>query len=89
MPVSSWSKDYDLWVAHYNVPAPRLPKDWLSFKIHQYTSSGSVNGISGRVDMNNFMGTEAELRKYAGLESPEILEINASKEVDKIIINLV
>ena len=41
-------KKYDKWVAHYDGYTPKM-----EYGIHQYSSSGSVSGISGRVDMNN------------------------------------
>jgi GH25 family lysozyme M1 (1,4-beta-N-acetylmuramidase) len=46
---------YPLWVAHWGVTRPSLPaRNWAgrSYSVWQYTSSGSVPGISGRVDMN-------------------------------------
>ena len=42
-----------LWVAHYGVQRPTLPRGWTSYWLWQYTSSGSVDGIAGRVDMNS------------------------------------
>jgi lysozyme len=41
-----------LWVAHYEVQSPTLPRGWTSYWLWQYTSSGRVDGIAGRVDMN-------------------------------------
>ena len=38
---------YPLWLAHWDVAEPAFPCD-----LWQYSSSGYVNGISGRVDMN-------------------------------------
>jgi lysozyme len=43
---------YPLWIASYGVPAPRLPAGWKSYTIWQYSSSGSVPGISGPVDLD-------------------------------------
>lgn len=40
--------DYDIWIAYYGTPL-YYP---YHFDIWQYTSSGSVNGISGNVDLN-------------------------------------
>jgi GH25 family lysozyme M1 (1,4-beta-N-acetylmuramidase) len=46
---SSW-----LWIAHYGVDKPmKIPK-WGEYVGHQYSESGSVNGVNGNVDMNNF-----------------------------------
>lgn len=46
---------YPLWVANFDVPRPLVPaQDWAGegWSIWQYTSSGSVRGISGAVDKN-------------------------------------
>lgn len=41
---------YDIWVAHFYVDAPSYTRS--SYGIWQYTDSGSVNGISGDVDLD-------------------------------------
>ena len=46
---------YPLWVAQWGVSKPLVPaQNWggRSWSVWQWTSSGSVAGISGRVDMN-------------------------------------
>jgi lysozyme len=46
---------YPLWVAEWGVSKPSVPAGFWAgrgWSVWQYTSSGSVNGISGRVDMN-------------------------------------
>lgn len=56
----SWEKynfgDYPLWIAHWNVDEPRLPKSWKqsekSWTCWQYSSKGKVNGIKGDVDLD-------------------------------------
>ena len=52
--MNEWSQ-YDVWLAHYtgtDDPANN-PSDYKgSYQIWQYTSTGSVYGISGNVDMN-------------------------------------
>lgn len=57
-------KSYPGWIAHYGV---QKPMD-TGFNVvgHQYTEKGSVNGISGNVDMNNF--TEAILISKASVK---------------------
>jgi lysozyme len=53
--------DYALWYVRYR-RTPNLPEDrhgnliWPRFTIWQHTSSGHVQGISGRVDLNRFNG---------------------------------
>ncbi|MFN4168681.1 MAG: glycoside hydrolase family 25 protein [Pannonibacter phragmitetus] len=49
--------EYPLWVADYTTaPAPTLPPDWTGYAFWQYSQSGTVNGISGAVDLD-VMGT--------------------------------
>jgi GH25 family lysozyme M1 (1,4-beta-N-acetylmuramidase) len=46
---------YPLWVAEWGVSRPSVPaNNWAGrgYSVWQYTSSGSVSGISGRVDMD-------------------------------------
>ena len=40
--------NYDVWLAHYTDKTDYQ----YPYTIWQYTSSGTVNGIAGRVDMN-------------------------------------
>lgn len=42
---------YPLWIANYGVSSPSVPL-WTDWSIWQYSSTGSVNGISGNVDMD-------------------------------------
>ena len=56
---------YPLWVAHYTTGSPRVPGGWPKWTFWQYTSSGTVNGIAARVDMNKFSGTSAQLAALA------------------------
>jgi lysozyme len=46
---------YPLWVAHWGVSHPSVPaRNWAGrgYSVWQWTSSGHVPGISGRVDMD-------------------------------------
>jgi GH25 family lysozyme M1 (1,4-beta-N-acetylmuramidase) len=68
----SWTKtratNAGLWVADYRsaYKPPNKPpiKHWPFFFIHQYSSSGSVPGISGNVDLNVVYGTVSTFNKY-------------------------
>ena len=57
---TSWFGDngYDvLWVAHWGVTSPSVPgNNWggKSWTFWQYSDSGIVPGISGRVDMDRY-----------------------------------
>jgi GH25 family lysozyme M1 (1,4-beta-N-acetylmuramidase) len=51
---------YRLWVAHWGVNQPTVPAaNWggRGWTLWQYTSSGSVAGISGNVDRDRYAGT--------------------------------
>lgn len=50
-----------MWVAHWGVSAPALPAGWSFYTFWQYTSTGSVSGISGNVDRNHFNGARDRL----------------------------
>lgn len=56
---------YPLWIAHYGVSSPRIPGGWPTWTFWQTTSSGAVEGISGRVDKDVFNGDLAQLRRLA------------------------
>jgi GH25 family lysozyme M1 (1,4-beta-N-acetylmuramidase) len=43
-----------LWVAGYGVSSPPMPAGWRNWTFWQYTSDGSVPGISGDVDVSYF-----------------------------------
>ena len=67
---SSALSAYALWTPDYSDPhCPGVPLGWTDWKIWQHTSSGSVPGITGRVDLNYFNGSEKELRRFAGQSS--------------------
>jgi lysozyme len=57
---------YDLWLAAYVSGCPNTPDAWSDWKIWQYTSTGSISGISGNVDHDVYAGTLADLQKLAG-----------------------
>lgn len=45
-------RNYPLWIANYEVSEPQLPGGWRRYTVWQYTASGAVDGIPGRMDMN-------------------------------------
>ena len=51
---SSELTKYPLWVANYGVSSPGSNGKWDTWVGWQYTSTGTVNGISGYVDRNQF-----------------------------------
>jgi len=57
--------DYPLWVANYGATCPAMPSNWTAWKFWQWSSTGSVSGISGNVDLNKWNGTLAQLQAFA------------------------
>jgi GH25 family lysozyme M1 (1,4-beta-N-acetylmuramidase) len=57
----------DLWVAHWFVSHPTLPRSWSGWKFWQYSDRGHVAGIGGVVDLDRWNGSLADLRAYAGI----------------------
>ena len=57
--------DLPLWVAHWDTKCPTIPSAWNRWAFHQHTSSGEVDGIGGRVDLNRFNGDMSDLRTFA------------------------
>jgi GH25 family lysozyme M1 (1,4-beta-N-acetylmuramidase) len=52
---------YRLWIAHWGVDQPRIPaSNWggRGWTFWQYTSSGTVPGISGNVDLDRYNGSQ-------------------------------
>ena len=64
---------YPLWVANYGVSQPEANGKWNTWVGWQYTSTGSVNGVSGYVDRNQFTDGVL-LSSTSPLPSPEVPE---------------
>ena len=48
---------YPLWAAHYTTAGcPNIADQWADWTFWQYTDSGSVAGVTGNVDSNEFNG---------------------------------
>ncbi|TKH17157.1 glycoside hydrolase [Bacillus wiedmannii] len=56
--------EYSLWFARYDVQQPEDFAGWNEWKFLQYTSSGHVPGITGKVDLNEFDGSLEELEQF-------------------------
>ena len=53
---------YPLWVAEYTGnSSPRLPNGFADYVFWQYSESGSVPGIAGNADLDQFNGSRADL----------------------------
>jgi len=55
----------DLWVAHYGVAMPRLPKGFTSWIFWQWSGSSVVPGVTGAADADYYSGDLESLRAYA------------------------
>jgi GH25 family lysozyme M1 (1,4-beta-N-acetylmuramidase) len=56
-----------LWHAQYtSASCPNIAAPWTDWAIWQYSSSGSVNGIAGNVDMDRWNGDRASLDAFLG-----------------------
>lgn len=47
-------REYPLWIAQYGVSKPDMENPWRRWSGWQYTDSGRVRGIDGRVDRDYF-----------------------------------
>ncbi len=56
---------YPLWVANYGATCPLMPSGWSTWVIWQYADHGTVAGISGGEDMDEFNGTLKDLIAFA------------------------
>jgi lysozyme len=60
-----------LWIAQYTSLCPDLPAPWARWTFWQNTETGSVSGISGQMDLDQFNGTLADLQAFAnGTSTP-------------------
>ncbi|WP_185732501.1 GH25 family lysozyme [Burkholderia sp. Bp8963] len=55
-----------LWVANFAVACPTLPIGWNSWAFWMYGNNGSVPGILGAVDVDEFNGSLADLNNLKG-----------------------
>lgn len=62
--------DYPLWIPQYGPTCPTLPPPWTDWVFFQYSSTGSVDGITGNVDMDTFNGDAAALDAFATPPAP-------------------
>lgn len=69
---------YPLWVANYGVSAPASNGKWETWVGWQYTSTGTVNGVSGYVDRNQFTDG-VFLSSTTPLPTPETPEIPSTE----------
>lgn len=56
-----------LVIPNWSATCPLIMSPWRDWTMHQTTSSGSVSGISGRVDLDVFKGNHTALEALAGI----------------------
>lgn len=54
----------DLWIAHWGVRLPSVPRHWDNWSFWQTSEKGTVDGIAGNVDLDVFNGSLDELLAY-------------------------
>jgi len=59
-------KTYPLWVADYSDSVTALPEPWSStgWSLWQYSDKGSVVGIEGEVDLDEYQGSLKEFNNF-------------------------
>jgi lysozyme len=57
--MASYMAGRSLWAAQWDVDAPTFGWPW---DFHQYTSDGSAQGFTGRLDLNRYKGSAYELQ---------------------------
>jgi lysozyme len=68
LPDQGFADVADLWIAHYDVRAPKLPPGFKEWKLWQFSGSATIPGI-GKGDANVFAGDLEALRSWAGLDA--------------------
>lgn len=66
---------YPLWIAHYGVESPMVPRPWSQWDFWQYTDRGpgEVYGSEAKmVDLNWYCGSEDELKERFKIGSPPL-----------------
>ncbi|MBM4376189.1 MAG: hypothetical protein FJ095_13990 [Deltaproteobacteria bacterium] len=89
--------EYPLWHAQYTAAeCPNIPDAWKNWAIWQYSSTGSVPGISGNVDMNRLNGGELKLQDLAAngyrasvvsFDYPKTLEVGETGKATLVLKN--
>jgi lysozyme len=73
---------FPLWVAHYHVQKPRLPRNWGRFAIWQHSSEGPGKALGAEskfMDLNRYQGTVKTLKQWF---TGQVDKANQSDDVD-------
>jgi len=76
----------DLWVAHWGVDNPAIPKNWLTYRFHQWSGDGNGRGAefgaeSSAIDLDYFNGDAAAFNEYLGLTEPYPFMVQVTQPV--------
>ena len=70
---TDWAREYPLWMAQYTTLWPGSIYPWAAWDFWQYSDKGKLPGIKTHVDLNWFVGSEAELiEKFVNSRIPTI-----------------
>ncbi|HEY4121251.1 MAG TPA: GH25 family lysozyme [Byssovorax sp.] len=69
---------YTLWVANWQVTCPTVPLPWTGWTFWQDADDGTVAGVSGTVDTDQFNGAESDLVAFAGTPAPPLAQVNGN-----------
>jgi len=65
-----------LWVANWNVSAPRIPDEWSNWVFWQNSATGTVAGIgSGNCDLDLFNGSATDLVNWANARTASAIQV--------------
>lgn len=53
-----------LWLAHYGTSPGTIPKAWTTYTFWQHSKTGTVAGVNGNVDLDEFHGNATTLDKF-------------------------
>lgn len=56
--LQGYFEDYPLWIAQYDIRLPMVDRKW---QFWQHTDLGRLKGVSEKIDLNVFAGSEEEL----------------------------
>jgi GH25 family lysozyme M1 (1,4-beta-N-acetylmuramidase) len=65
-------RGYPLWLASYGVSDPSLPAGWNNYTFWQYSNNGTVNGVTGPVDLD-YLGPVLQVSQVGKAIAPVLL----------------
>lgn len=54
---------YPLWLANWVPQNPTVPPPWESWTFWQYSSEGTIRGVTGKVDLDWFAGNDEQFQR--------------------------